>query len=162
MPKVIFTRENQTIQAEPGESVLSASRRAGIIIDSPCNGSGSCGKCKVKIGGETVLACQVAVGDTDVVVETIAHKDTSGLKILSSGTALEVDIQPPVIQDLGLGDDSAVYGAAVDIGTTTLVVSLVNLRTGEELASSSSLNPPGPPCAGRLVAHHFRLFRRRS
>jgi len=33
------------------------------------------------------------------------------------------------------------YGIAVDIGTTTMVVSLVNLATGDELASSTMINP---------------------
>jgi uncharacterized 2Fe-2S/4Fe-4S cluster protein (DUF4445 family) len=33
------------------------------------------------------------------------------------------------------------YGVAVDIGTTTIVVSLVNLISGEELAACSNINP---------------------
>ncbi len=33
------------------------------------------------------------------------------------------------------------YGAAVDLGTTTLAVTLLNLNTGEELGSASRLNP---------------------
>jgi len=33
------------------------------------------------------------------------------------------------------------YGVAVDIGTTTVVASLVNLNTGEELSTASMLNP---------------------
>jgi uncharacterized 2Fe-2S/4Fe-4S cluster protein (DUF4445 family) len=41
-----------------------------------------------------------------------------------------------------LGDTrQSLYGLAVDIGTTTLVVSLVDLRDGRELAVASSLNP---------------------
>jgi uncharacterized 2Fe-2S/4Fe-4S cluster protein (DUF4445 family) len=40
------------------------------------------------------------------------------------------------------GDTSAeMYGIAVDIGTTTLVTTLLNLRTGAELGVTSSLNP---------------------
>lgn len=33
------------------------------------------------------------------------------------------------------------YGAAVDIGTTTVVVSLIDLNTGNEIASETSINP---------------------
>src|SRR5271157_2281487 len=36
---------------------------------------------------------------------------------------------------------AALFGAAVDIGTTTLVVALIDLRDGRELAIASSLNP---------------------
>ncbi len=40
------------------------------------------------------------------------------------------------------GDTTALcYGAAVDIGTTTVVVSLVNLVTGGELAACTMINP---------------------
>ncbi len=40
------------------------------------------------------------------------------------------------------GDTTALcYGAAVDIGTTTVVVSLVDLLTGEELAACTMINP---------------------
>ncbi|MCY2927458.1 MAG: ASKHA domain-containing protein [Planctomycetota bacterium] len=44
--------------------------------------------------------------------------------------------------DFELGDTSKhCYGVAVDIGTTTLVASLMDLCTGEELAIASSINP---------------------
>jgi len=33
------------------------------------------------------------------------------------------------------------YGAVVDIGTTTLVASIVNLNNGDEIGTSSALNP---------------------
>ena len=141
MPKIIFQNENTVIDAQPGESVLAASRRCGIIIDSPCNGSGTCGKCKIRIAGAETLACQTFAGAADLVVETVAHRDTHGLKILAGGTALQVQLDAPVLRDMNLPPESPVWGAAVDIGTTTLVVALVDLRTGEELATVSSLNP---------------------
>lgn len=33
------------------------------------------------------------------------------------------------------------YGIAIDIGTTTVVTSLIELRTGEELADASMIDP---------------------
>ena len=36
---------------------------------------------------------------------------------------------------------NAVYGLSVDIGTTTVVTALIDMLTGEELASASALNP---------------------
>lgn len=42
---------------------------------------------------------------------------------------------------LELGDtEQQLYGAAIDIGTTTVVVSLIDLRTGEEKANASQIN----------------------
>ncbi|GHV44976.1 hypothetical protein AGMMS49546_29840 [Spirochaetia bacterium] len=35
--------------ANYGETILDAAARANIVIDAPCAGKGSCGKCRVKI-----------------------------------------------------------------------------------------------------------------
>lgn len=35
--------------AEKGENLLKVARRAGIAINAPCSGYGSCGKCLVRI-----------------------------------------------------------------------------------------------------------------
>jgi len=46
------------------------------------------------------------------------------------------------ILDVEPGDTSgALYGVAIDVGTTTLAVYLLNLNTGEELAVRSRMNP---------------------
>ncbi|MDR1353325.1 MAG: ASKHA domain-containing protein [Treponema sp.] len=43
--------------ALPGESLLDAARRAGVAIDAPCGGNGTCGKCRVRLlAGETGAA----------------------------------------------------------------------------------------------------------
>lgn len=34
---------------EGGTTVLAAARAAGVLLESPCNGAGTCGKCKVSI-----------------------------------------------------------------------------------------------------------------
>ncbi|NMC04271.1 MAG: DUF4445 domain-containing protein [Candidatus Lokiarchaeota archaeon] len=50
--------------------------------------------------------------------------------------------KPPCLFDLAPGDKTkAVYGLAVDIGTTTIVGYLINLITGEQVAISAMLNP---------------------
>jgi len=55
-----------------------------------------------------------------------------GTAVLAGGTL--IDFEP--------GDtESAGYAAAFDVGTTTLVGSLLDLKTGEELAVNSRLNP---------------------
>lgn len=45
----------------------------------------------------------------------------------------QIDIQPGYVEDS--------YGAAMDIGTTTLVLYLVNLKSGEVIATESMINP---------------------
>ena len=47
--KVNFTSHNKEIYCNEGENLLEVARNENIFIDAPCNGSVSCGKCKVKL-----------------------------------------------------------------------------------------------------------------
>ncbi|MBU4541506.1 MAG: 2Fe-2S iron-sulfur cluster binding domain-containing protein, partial [Firmicutes bacterium] len=52
MKKVRFNikgKRSVDLIASNGENLLEAARRAGVMIDSPCSGNATCGKCKVKI-----------------------------------------------------------------------------------------------------------------
>lgn len=37
------------VSAAAGENLLKVARRAGIAVNAPCSGSGSCGKCLVQL-----------------------------------------------------------------------------------------------------------------
>ena len=50
-----------------GSNLLEVLRHAGIFIDAPCGGNGTCGKCLVVINGEEHLACQTTI-DHDMTV----------------------------------------------------------------------------------------------
>ena len=130
--RAIFIREGIEAIVPHGTSVLEAARICGVYLESPCNGNGTCGKCKVIISGETVLACETALCCDTEITTLKSQSDSRTLKILSGGSSLEYSLKPR----FNVG-----YGLAADIGTTTLVVSLINLSTGEEEASESLLNP---------------------
>ena len=52
MHKVVFVvkgKRQVEFLAGQRENLLEAARKAGIMIDTPCNGNGTCGKCKVQI-----------------------------------------------------------------------------------------------------------------
>ena len=44
-----------------GTDLLTAAAKAGLVINASCGGEGTCGKCKVIIGRERLLACQKIV-----------------------------------------------------------------------------------------------------
>ncbi|MBP2625484.1 MAG: ferredoxin [Firmicutes bacterium] len=166
MIEVVFHHAGQETSARVnvGDDLLTAARQGGVILESPCNGNGTCGKCKVKILSslaeeEIVLACHTKV-DHDVVVEIIERHDSGNLQIKQDGlvNSGEIDsiitkkyISPSnvthvyrkkeLISTEQGNTEEEIYGLAIDIGTTTLVVSLVNLLTGEELAGAGALNP---------------------
>ena len=129
------------------ETIAELMRREKIDIDFPCGGNHTCGKCKVSVFGclseispseakflsqEEInsgirLACFAkAYGEV-----TIQIKDDGECKIASDGTGA-LDSSAPMMQKNCLG-------AAIDIGTTTVVCKLYN-GCGEELGAKGELN----------------------
>ena len=140
MYKIVFKiegGEDVNIFAAGGETVLELARKAGVPIDAPCAGNGTCGKCLVKIetsgpGSDIVsrewqLACQ-----------TVMFSDGT-ISALFRNPLLETEI----IKDFGSVDAitdtflSSTFGLAVDIGTTTVSAMLVGLETGKIYAKKT-------------------------
>src|SRR5665647_1604091 len=98
MINVVFHHAGQVVNTsiQAGDDLLTAARQAGVLLESPCNGNGTCGKCKVKIlssleKDEIVLACHTKV-DHDVVVEIIERHDSDNLQIKQDGLANSAEI----------------------------------------------------------------------
>jgi uncharacterized 2Fe-2S/4Fe-4S cluster protein (DUF4445 family) len=166
--------EKKVIQAEKGIKIIEAAGKAGFKIETPCNGAGSCGKCGVEIagGGKFVLACQTSVEEDAAFIVKNYESENKSLRILSEGNAFEYELKPFISKKylegkteiyggkelLGIeeGDTSAfLYGLAVDIGTTTIVASLVNIQSGKTLATESALNPQSDYAQDVLGRIHF-------
>ena len=50
--KVTFQIENSApvvVDCAAGDNLLELARRANVVIDAPCSGNGSCGKCRIKL-----------------------------------------------------------------------------------------------------------------
>ena len=125
---VTFQPAGISVPAKAGTTLLQAQIAAGLHPDAPCGGKGTCGKCRVHLDGQEVLACQTAV-HRDLVVYTQAPQKA---KILTGG------IRAETVPD-GTGD----YVLAFDIGTTTVVAYLLDGHTGKLLQEGSCLNPQG-------------------
>ncbi len=180
MPRVEFLPTGVTVEAPLGTSLFEAARLAGTRVETPCNGVGTCGKCKVRLSGSETLAairildnknlteeergdgwallCSALVeGDVTVTLPGVGER---GLRILEDGRRLDLTIDPSIrkrydpmqrhtevfLNDRLLGTDGGnstrrTYGVAVDVGTTTVVASLIDLATGSRLGTASTLNP---------------------
>jgi uncharacterized 2Fe-2S/4Fe-4S cluster protein (DUF4445 family) len=167
-----FTREGVTFSTEQNITILEAARRAGVTIEAPCNGNGTCGKCTVRVGGADVLACRTEVS-ADIEVQTVdSEKHNSTLRILAGGKSFEYPLKPYVSKAFDgsvtkvlagggvIGEESgdttgALYGLAIDIGTTTLVAAVIDLNSGESLATVSRLNPQAKFAQDVLSRIHF-------
>lgn len=90
--KVTFQPSGRSVFVLPGTILLEAAGRAGIILQTPCGGKGTCGKCRVLIGGKPVLACQARVTEalTVDVPETSMFEARQQILTADSGTQAEV------------------------------------------------------------------------
>lgn len=133
---------------ESGENLLDLLLKERCFVDNPCNGKGICGKCKVRIVAGTLsdmteaeeaflkpeeIACGVRLacltegyGELEVVLLQKERK----AEVLTKGYVPQFEKE---YHDSGLG-------IAIDIGTTTVVTSLIDLTNGQELASASRMN----------------------
>ncbi len=198
--KVTFQPSGRSVFVLPGTVLLEAAGRAGIILQTPCGGKGTCGKCKVLTKGQPALACQrrVEKAMTVDIPESSMFEARQQILITDSGTqtamkpciraipfslpapdhgddrsdmarlteALETPLDIPLdrLQELprflrsnqwkgraviacnrllsveAQTDTSHLFGIAFDLGTTTVVGTLVNLETGKECAVASNMN----------------------
>ena len=141
MPVVHFVNQRITVRTPHGRTLLDTARDAHILLESPCGGTGTCGKCTINIresaqGAEqTVRACRYPVtGDIEA---RIAERP---LAPLSVGADISGAAAGHAIPEKAEAPDGP-FGIAFDIGTTTLAAVLVDLTTGTELAFDSAFNP---------------------
>jgi len=112
---VTFEPEGRTVDVPAGRTLLEAAQAAGILLEAPCGGRGTCGGCRVEVpenppdpseacrrilSGEEIrrnlrLACQVRVGrDMRIVIPDETRRRDQ--KILTEGAAFDVPLNPNV------------------------------------------------------------------
>ena len=168
MNKLIFN--NKILEHPTGKNLFVLKKDSGIYIPSSCYKAGTCKECVIKIekGEENLnertihekhlkspfrLACQTKIvkEKSTVVCSTLKRdeieiEDTSVTNIASNLT-----INPSIIRDNdnnilqeGIIIDNTekpIFGLAIDIGTTTIVIRLVNLENGKIQKVVSFENP---------------------
>ena len=152
--KVIRGGAQTVLCFEPGQRLSDVLNAHGMNVLRPCGGRGVCGKCAVLPSGQISppspaerkagvrLACQtVLLGDSEVILPE--SRPMEQIELGSRGALTPIAPMP------------GRYGAAVDIGTTTVALSLYDLRAGRCLAESGMLNPQSAAAAdvmGRIGA----------
>jgi len=168
---VILTINGQSIEARGGQSLFDYAESVGIDVPTSCRKQGKCKECMVEVvegmdalsalaepeqhlKGNFRLSCQTSVTASEghVRCHTMRRghmrieRHAFGLPL--SNRAVELD--PTVTRD---GDrilidgveversTGPILGIAMDLGTTTVVLRLVDLETGELIADTSFENP---------------------
>ena len=155
----------QALDLVSGWSIFDYADSLRVRVPTSCGRTGECHECivEVKRGGEALsplteaegflrgsyrLACQARVVDQDAEVEFAVLRRQP--RILTHSVRRQVELDPLTSRD---GDavvfdgeriDSyrgRIYGLAVDVGTTTVAMNLVDLETGGIVHTASFENP---------------------
>ena len=147
---VTFFPSGRTVHVVAHTTLLQAAREAGELLETPCGGHGTCGKCRVRLragqapatGSAACLSCAEldagwrlacatpVTGPLEVEIPDAAL-DACMHAILTSGASVSMphDPRPP-----------GAFGVAFDLGTTTVAGTLFDLHTGRELATRAAMN----------------------
>ncbi len=154
----VLSGENEPVEAEcrGEETLLDAMLRDGVFIQSPCGGTGRCGKCKVRVlkgevkaSGEQAflseeernkgvhLACQTFPLEDCVISLDVkeGYDAVAEYDVLGEGEARAGSSSASQGADAGDG-----YGIAIDIGTTTIALQLMARGKRESLCSCTVQN----------------------
>ncbi len=113
MPQVYFRSHDISVDVSSGALLLDAVRIARIRVETPCNGGGTCGKCKLRLDEETLLRvrrvenkvltaeeeadgwatlCSTLI-DGDIALD-LPGASERGLRILEEGQRLDLPLVP--------------------------------------------------------------------
>ncbi|MFW9848231.1 MAG: ASKHA domain-containing protein [Candidatus Thorarchaeota archaeon] len=147
---LILEPSGQRIQVTEKTSYLEAIRQSGQYISTECGGKGTCGKCKIIIKPSPKISENereyLKSEEIELGVRLACEHAIASLSrvVLFSGPVDSRILTEAVLDNVEISIDKSIqgqYGLAVDIGTTTIVAYLMDLGSGEQIASSSTLNP---------------------
>ena len=168
MPNLVHGSERKPLA--PGLSLYDAAAELGSVVPASCRRTGRCHECVVEVrtgadqlsprtaeegflGPAFRLACQAHVERAERDVEFVILRRRLRILLAPDGDGAAPSALDPAVTvgedgrataddgtDLGVIGGAPV-GVAFDIGTTTIVVELVDLQTGALLAVSAIENP---------------------
>ena len=155
----------QTLTSLVGNSIFDYADALSVRVPTSCGRTGECHECIVEIkqGMDALsphtdaeaflredyrLACQAKVVDADADVEFAVLRRQP--RILTRSVRRDINVEPHTTRDGdGVNFDGVriddyrgqMLGVAIDVGTTTVVLNLADLESGEILDTASFENP---------------------
>jgi uncharacterized 2Fe-2S/4Fe-4S cluster protein (DUF4445 family) len=148
--KIHFDGRSVAVDSGSDRPVLELAREAGWHIDAQCGGRGSCASCNVLLGEG-----RYRVFDEDLLIEPEQRREVLSCQAVVLSDSAEIFLPRSsvisfegarIADEMDIPDHTfnprfrAGYGVAVDIGTTTVVAALLDLKTGRVLSRESLYN----------------------
>ncbi|MDE0592175.1 MAG: ASKHA domain-containing protein [Dehalococcoidia bacterium] len=160
---------SKELDAKKDDSLFDFADALSVRVPTSCGRTGECHECIVEVRkgadalsppteeekflrGNYRLACQACVVDTEIDIDFSVLRRQP--RILTAGTKRKIKLHPAYVRVddnvVFSGPDyltvvdtyrGAIYGIAADLGTTTVVLNLVNLESGETEYTASFENP---------------------
>ncbi|MFP4697413.1 MAG: ASKHA domain-containing protein [Eubacteriales bacterium] len=145
--KIIVDKKEINAKVRCGKNLLTTLNKLGYLISQDCGGQKRCGKCKIKVieGYNNInkldnsfltdeeinkgirLACGIILHNSMTISLINYRKINKELKIV--GNTMR-----------SISAKNILYGIAIDVGTTTIEMSLVNLNNNELIATIKEQN----------------------
>jgi uncharacterized 2Fe-2S/4Fe-4S cluster protein (DUF4445 family) len=145
-----------SVFAKPGESLLEAAQRAGVALDAPCGGKGTCGKCKVRIESGSVSTNTSACNITPQEFE-------NGWRLACQSYPEPYDVK------VSVPETARAYQSRIKVDGQFENAAFAKLRekltsTGQDLSGGIKLVKVGlvPPAADNPMADRERLLQKLS
>ena len=148
-----------------GRTIFDYADSLSVRVPTSCGRSGECHECIVEVRsgmdgltpptgsegflrGSYRLACQAEVADVDADIEFAVLRRQP--RILTSAVRRHVDPAPVTVRrgdGVYFGGErlesyrGGIYGLAIDVGTTTVAMNMVDLESGEVVHTASFENP---------------------
>ena len=186
---------SQPIEAAPGLSLFDYAERLGVRVPTSCHKQGKCRECLVEVvegrerlsapseeerhlKGDFRLSCRARVtAESGPIVCHTLRRSAMRIETDAAPGALgtSAPLEPAVTRDgdrvLLDGEEidrsaGALHGLAMDLGTTTVVLRLIDLESGRRVATTSFENPQrfgGSDVMARIhydTEHKGRLLQR--
>lgn len=144
--------DESVVVCEPGQTILDAMKKAGVYLNAPCGGKGTCGKCRIrvlegkldatpfdrmKLQGEELekgirLACKAyPKSDCTIVFGGEENFEAVSDFVLEESGSRDLKFQKSSNKNCIIG---------IDIGTTTIAVSAADEDSGKPIHTVSMIN----------------------
>jgi uncharacterized 2Fe-2S/4Fe-4S cluster protein (DUF4445 family) len=160
---------SKKLDSKKNDSLFDFADTLSVRVPTSCSRTGECHECIVEVRkgadalsppteaekflrGDYRLACQAFVADPSADIEFAVLRRQP--RILTSGVRRATELHPAYVkvdedvvskgpEGLVVVDKykGAIYGIAIDLGTTTVVMNLVNLESGDTEYTASFENP---------------------
>ena len=142
-------QSNKIVRVNKDETLLSALRRHHYFIPALCNGKGTCGSCQVIIHqGDAPIASKDKEYFTNEALDegrrlacTFMPQSNCSVEIVNIEKPKMHILAPSATVKEMVANAKESVAIAVDIGTTTIVMALVDLESQQTITTFSAVNP---------------------